>query len=197
MSDLIWRSLDIKHKITDAHLLDILGEVLPIYSTSDFFLKVASLGNYSRDVTVTGMGRFQYRDKVLFQYIPRNKAESAKCIYERCRQVGHLADYRFAVVDNKRGNWFYLIFLSESDSFSNYTHLPAPEALSPDQRNTLFCALEKLAQEGIFVPLYSVSYNKTAGTFSLLDYSDSIVDSSADSGQKREYIEAHKKYLLL
>lgn len=197
MSDLIWQSRDVKHNITDPHLLDVLGEVLPIYSTSDFFLKVASLGNYSRDVTVTGMGSFQYREKVLFQFIPRNKAENAKCIYERCRQAGYLADYGFAVVDNKRGNWFYLIFLSESDSFANYTHLPAPELLSQTQRNTLFCALEKLAEESIFVPLYSVSYNKTTGTFSLFDYSSVIVDSSADAGQKQEYIEAHKKYLLL
>lgn len=57
-SDIIWDPREVKDKITDEHLLDIIFKVMPIYSTNDFLCKIASLRSYSQDVTVTGMGSF-------------------------------------------------------------------------------------------------------------------------------------------
>ncbi len=195
--DIIWKPNEVKHKITDEHLLDIIFKVMPIYSTNDFFLKIYNLNYYSQDVTVTGLGSFLYKNSVLFKHIPHNKVESSKDIYECCRQTGHLADYDFAVVDNKHANRFYLIFLYDNDSFANYTQLPEPAALSHSQRCTLFCSLKALADEGVFVPLYSISYNKTTGGFCLFDYSGVIIDRSENAEQKQEYIDAHRDFLLI
>jgi hypothetical protein len=197
MCDIIWKPLEVKHKITDPHLYDVIRQVLPIYSTSDFFVEIAGLRAYSKDVTVTGLGSFLYKNNVLFKHIPHNKVESSKDICECCRRTGHLADYGFAVVDNKHANRFYLIFLNENDTFANYTCLPDPAELRPAQRQELFASLKALADEGIFVPLHSIFYNKSTGGFSLFHYSEVIIDRSGNDQQKQEYMDLHKKILLL
>lgn len=196
MNDLIWNSREVKDKISDKNLMDIIWEILPIYSTTDFYQKIYNLRSFSQDITAIGMGSFWYKNSVHLQYVPRNKVENAKYIYECCHHTGHLADYDFAAVNNKHANSFYLLFLYDNDSFANYSELQNPAELSQSQRNTLFCSLKSLADEGVFVPLYSISYNKTTGEFSLFDYSDVIVDKSVDVVQKQEYIDFHKKILL-
>lgn len=108
-----------------------------------------------------------------------------------------MADYDFAVVDNRHANRFYLIFFHENDSFANYTGLPEPAALDYSQRNALYCSLNALADVGVFVPLDAVLYNKTTGRFSLFDYSGVIIDETVDADQKQEYIDLHKKFLLI
>lgn len=197
MGDLIWNSREVKDKITDKRLLDILWEIMPIYNTSDFHEKIYGLRFYRQDITAIGMGSFWYKNSVHLMYLPRNKVESAACIYECCKQAGHLADYDFAVVNNRYANSFYLIFLYDNDSYAKYTELPSPAELSHSQRNTLFCSLKALADEGVFVPLYSIRYNKTTGGFSLFDYSSVIIDKSENAEQKQEYIDAHKRFLLI
>ena len=197
MNDLIWNSRDVKEKIADQNLLDIVWEILPIYSTTDFYQKIYNLRSFSRDITAVGMGCFWYQDRVHLRYLPRNKVEHAKYIYECCHQTGHLADYDFAAVNNKHANSFYFIFLSDNDSFSAYSELQNPAELPQSQRSTLLCSLKALAEEGVFVPLYAISYSKTTGCFSLFDYSSVIVDKSMDAVQKKEYIDFHEKLLLL
>lgn len=197
MNDLIWNYREVKDKITDQNLMDILRIIMPIYNTSDFHKKIYGLRFSRQDITAIGMGSFWYKNSVHLMYLPRSKVESAGCIYECCKQTGHLADYDFAVVNNRYANSFYLIFLYDNDSYAKYTELPSPAELSHSQRNTLFCSLKALADEGVFVPLYSISYNKTTGGFSLFDYSSVIVDKSMDVVQKQKYIDLHKKSLLL
>lgn len=68
------------------------------------------------------------------------------------------------------------------------------------RKSTAFDSVVRiLLQSGwaVFVPLCSVSYNKTTGGFSLFDYSGVIIDKSVDAEQKQEYIDAHKEILLL
>ena len=110
MNGLIWNSREVKDKITDKNLMDILSEIMPIYRTSDFHEKIYGLRFCCQDITAIGMGSFWYKNTVHLQYLPRNKVESAACIYECCKQTGHLADYDFAAVNNKHANSFYLIF---------------------------------------------------------------------------------------
>ena len=195
MEDIIWKKSEVKEKITDPQLLEILWRVMPIYLTSDFFLEVARLGGL-QDVTVTGMGSFAYRNRVLFQFVPKTKVELTKEIYECCRKTGRLADYGFAVVDNRSANRFSLTFLSGEESFDQYLPVPEPAELSLPQREELFRSFRALAEEGIFVPLHSVSVHKTTGEFRLFDFSKIIANPSVDGKQKEEYLEFHRKILL-
>lgn len=197
MDKIIWTPRELRQNLADQDLVNVLGKVMPIYLTSDFLVEVASLGKYSPDVTVTGMGRFLYKNRVLFQHIPHNKVEASKYIYEHCRQTGHLADYAFVAVDNRHANRFYLIFLDSDDSFANYVPLQEPASLNPSQRQILYASIETLADQGIFVPIYSISCDKRTGDFRLFDYTGIIVDQSVNAGQKQEYLDFHRKLLLL
>lgn len=197
MGDIVWKAREVKDKIADQQLLEILRSVMPIYLTSDFYVKIAGLGAYSPDVTVTGMGSFVYQNRVLFQFVSKTKVELTKEIYECCRKTGRLADYSFAVVDNRSANRFSLTFLSEGESFDQYAPLRESAELSLPQREELFRSLRVLAEEGIFIPLHSVSVHKTTGEFRLFDFSGVIADHSGDGKQKEEYLDFHKKILLI
>jgi hypothetical protein len=122
--------------------------------------------------------------------------ELTKEIYECCRKTGRLADYGFAVVDNRSANRFSLTFLSGEESFDRYRPMQDPAELSLPQREELFRSFRALAEEGIFVPLYSVSVHTTTGDFRLFDFSKIIANPSLDGKQKEEYLEFHRKILL-
>ena len=197
MSDIIWQPHDIEHKIDDKHLLEVVIELIITYSTGDFLRKISRLGVDDQDIAVKGIGNFIYKNNVLFNYIAINKIESSKFVYEMCNQTGHLADYRFAVVDNRMANSFCMIFLYENDSFADYIGLPDPSALNRSQRNKLFRSIRKLAEDGIALPVDSIFYDTKTGTFSLFDYSNVVTDGFQDATEKREYINAYKEFLLL
>lgn len=197
MDEIIWKAREVKDKIADPKLLELLGEVMPIYNTSEFYVKVAGLGSVFPDVKVTGMGSFQYQNRILFQYVLKRKVEATKEIYEACRKTGSLAGYDFAVVDNRYANSFYLLFLREGDSFRKYAPLPQPGQLSVSQREELYRALEALAKEGVFPPLGAISRRKADGELRLFDYSGVIVDKGANPSRKQEYLDFHRKILAL
>ena len=197
MNDLIWDVRDIQNKIADENLMKILWEITPIYSTSDFYHEIISLCSSHRDMTAAGLGCFRYKNHVHFQFLPRNKTEHAAFIYDCCRQTGHLADYRFAAVANRYANSFYLIFLPAGESFDRISELPPPADLDRSHRDSLFRTLAEAAELGVFIPLHSISYNRTTGGFALYDYSRVTVDRKGTAEQKREYLDLQKKLLFL
>ena len=79
---------EIMQKIKDPDFCNILGELMPIYSTSDLMREIADLSSKDKNVNMIGIGSFSFKDSYIFNYLPKNKKETTQIAYQRGTQIG-------------------------------------------------------------------------------------------------------------
>lgn len=195
----IWQSYEVKNQIEDVDLYTALRELMTIYKTSDFLAKIADLQEENQNIKTTKTGSFTYKDKIIFNYIPRDKIESSRIAYERSRQIGSelTSDYEFAVIDNSIANSFSLIKLNNNETFNDYSDLQDLSALSSLQKKELYKAIVLLAKSGIVFSPSALLYNTKNKKFKIIDYSKLSIDGFHNQQEKKAYLDSYKEFLSL
>lgn len=189
---------EIMQKIQDDDFCSVLGDLVPIYNTSDLMIKIADLSSKDKNVSMIGMGSFSFKDSYVFNYVPKNKKETTQIAYQRGTQIGSkLMDYDLSVVDNKHANSFAVINFSNSDKTGKYSSITSFSDIDKEKRTKLFDDIQQLAKQGVTFPVHAIFYNQQNNSFRILDFSDVKIDGFSTVEEKKDYFEYYKNFLGL
>ena len=189
---------ELKDDLKDSDFYSIIDPLLCIYKTSDFIIKIAQMAKNNPDMEVRNMTDFKYKNRYVFNHLPKGKNESTKIAYERGQQIGSdLTDYDFSVVDNGLGNNFCIIKLNdETDNVKDYaTPLPI-DKIDEEHKSSILKSIENLAKAGVIFPPKALAFNPQNQSCKIFDYSDVSINGFSNQEDKELYMEAYRKLFL-
>ena len=172
-----------------------LMEIIPIYNTSDFLVKMHQLPCYYKECKQASLGRIFYEDEYLVGYLDKLKVKSAYPAYCAGYELkSPLMAYEFMVFDNKHANSIGII---HHYGVRRYDSLWMSHPIDPDVRKELYENLCAFAQRGFWIAPDALAYCPETRDFKVLDFQNVRLKQPVDPVAMGEYLTQYRRLLKI